>query len=43
MTVLHEIDGRLHEKDRLVENLMESLGFELGPLYDFASIFKLLA
>ncbi|KAL4512769.1 hypothetical protein ABPG72_017454 [Tetrahymena utriculariae] len=41
-TLLDEIDSKIYEKEDLIQNMINSLGFEFGAIYDFQNIFQLL-
>lgn len=41
-TLLDQIDPLIYEKEDLIQNMINSLGFEFGALYDFENVFKLL-
>ncbi|EAR93949.3 hypothetical protein TTHERM_00225630 (macronuclear) [Tetrahymena thermophila SB210] len=41
-TLLDEVDSKIYEKEDLIQNMINSLGFEFGAIYDFQNIFQLL-
>ncbi|KAL4481609.1 hypothetical protein ABPG74_007698 [Tetrahymena malaccensis] len=41
-TILDEVDSKIYEKEDLIQNMINSLGFEFGAIYDFQNIFQLL-
>lgn len=39
---INSVDSKVYEKEELIENFVDSLGFKFGPLFDFNSILTLL-